>query len=97
MNVWSDRILEVAREDQDGIVSVGELTEHELIRTSRSTISRHCSRLKDHGLLRQVKEGVYVITEEGQGYLNERYDADEGVWIDSEGTQEGEDESGVSV
>ena len=81
-SVWDDRILEVASEDSDGVVSVGELTDHDLVRTAQSNVSKRCDKLAENGLLRRVGSGVYMITEEGKGYLNEEYDAKRGMWVD---------------
>jgi len=88
-NIWDDRILEIAEEDDDGIVTVGDLAGHELIRTSRSTVSRRCSKLADNGLLRRVSEGVYVITDEGRGYIDEKYDVERGMWLENESIPNG--------
>lgn len=41
-------------------------------------------KLADHGLLTHVGNGAYVITEEGEAYLDEEYDAEEGVYIDDD-------------
>jgi predicted transcriptional regulator of viral defense system len=89
MNVWDDRILEVAANDEDGAVSVRELDDNELIRTSDSTISRRCQRLAEHGLLRRISQGGYLITDEGRAYLREEYDAETGTYIGEEGTDDG--------
>ena len=70
MVLCDDRILEIIRNDEDKVGSVGELSEYEHIRVSQSTVSRRCQKLADHGLLRRVGDGVYMITERGEGYLN---------------------------
>lgn len=88
-SVWDDRILEVTAADEDGVVSVSDLNDHPKIRTSKSNISDRCKILAEHGLLRRVGHGVYMITEEGEGYLDEEYDADAGVWIDENHGEEG--------
>lgn len=80
-SVWDDRILEVAAEDSDQVVSVSDLDEHDRVRTSKSNISKRCSILAEHGLLRKVGNGVYLITDEGVGYLNEEYDVETGMWL----------------
>ncbi|EMA18600.1 hypothetical protein C443_18929 [Haloarcula argentinensis DSM 12282] len=41
-------------------------------------------KLAEHGLLTHVGNGAYVITEEGEAYLDEEYDAEEGVYLDRE-------------
>jgi DeoR/GlpR family transcriptional regulator of sugar metabolism len=70
MTLWDDRILEVIRSDDDKIGRVGELAEHEYIRVSQSTVSRRCKKLAEKGLLRQVGDGVYLLTDRGEGYLD---------------------------
>lgn len=84
-----DRILEIAAEDEDGFVKVGNLTKNDYIHVGNSQVSRRCSILAEHGLLRALGDGVYVITDEGRGYLNEEYDVERGVWM-NEKQAEGE-------
>lgn len=75
MSIWDDRILEYIAENEGG--RVGEIGDHELFRVSNSQISRRCQRLAEHGLLRPLGNGVYVITEEGKRYLAGELDASE--------------------
>ncbi|MDS0253836.1 phage repressor protein [Haloarcula tradensis] len=51
---------------------------------SRTQIGRRMKKLAEHGLLTHVGNGAYVITEEGEAYLDEEYDAEEGVYLDRE-------------
>jgi Mn-dependent DtxR family transcriptional regulator len=81
MTIWDDRILETLR--NEGAMSVGKIAEREDIRVSHSSVSRRCSKLADHGLTIHLGNGVYDITEEGEGYLDEEYDAENGVWMRS--------------
>jgi len=69
MTIWDDRILEVIQSDEDQIGRVGELADHEHIRISQSSVSRRCQKLADHGLIRRVGDGVYIMTERGDRYL----------------------------
>jgi len=69
MTLWDDRILEYVRSN-DG-ASVGEIAEQEFMRISQPHVSRRCSKLKEHHLLRHLGNGVYVITERGERYLDE--------------------------
>lgn len=78
--VWDDRILEVAREE--GVVTIQLLDENEHIPKSKATISRRCSKLREHGLLREIGVGTYQITERGEGYLDGEYSAQTGMWSD---------------
>lgn len=75
MSIWDDRILEYVSEN-DG-ASVGEIADHEHIRVSQPHISRRCKALATHGLLRPLGNGVYMITTEGQQYLDGELDAGE--------------------
>lgn len=84
MSAPDDRILEIAAEDPDEIIKVGNVTENEYIHVGNSQVSRRCSRLAEDGLLRNIGDGVYVITDEGRGYLNENYDVKRGVWLNTD-------------
>jgi len=88
MSIWDDRILEYISEHDGG--SVGDIADHDLIRVSQPHISRRCKVLAEHGLLRALGNGVYVITEEGQNYLRGELDAE-----DLSDTEENGDEAAV--
>lgn len=63
-----------------------------MIRVSQTHIARRCKKLAENGLLKHVGHGTYVITDEGEAYLDEEYDAENGVYLsDSEGTSEAAD------
>jgi len=79
MTIWDDRILETLR--NGGPEPVGEIANREDIRISASSVSRRCSKLADHSLVVHLGNGVYDITEEGEGYLDEEYGAENGVWM----------------
>ena len=81
MTIWDDRILEHIRADESG--SVGDLTDKENIRVTNTHVSRRCKKLAEHGLLKPLGNGVYVITEEGEAYLDEEYDAESGAYLDA--------------
>ena len=83
-SVWDDRILEWMREN-DGTGTPKELNDSGLIRVSRTQVSRRMKKLAEHGLLQHVGNGAYILTEEGEAYLDEEYDAEEGVYFDNEG------------
>lgn len=89
MTIWDDRILEILRDE--GPKPVGELAERDTIRLSQSSVSRRSAKLADHGLVIPLGNGVYQITDEGQAYLNEEYDAESGAYLDAGG------ESGPTV
>ncbi len=73
MTIWDDRILEIIHEEGNG--SPKELEDRDEIRISKSSVSRRLKKLADHDLLQPLANGVYVITEEGEAYLNGEYDA----------------------
>mgnify|MGYP003835789001 CR=1 FL=1 len=79
MTVWDDRILELMRNDEDGTMRVGELAEHELIRITQSSVTRRCQKLADHGLIKPLGNGVYLITDRGEAYLDGELDTHEDV------------------
>jgi len=86
MTIWDDRILETL--SNEGAKPVGELSKVDGIRISQPHVSRRCSKLAEHCLVVALGNGVYNITEEGEGYLNEEYDAENGVWMNG-GEQNG--------
>jgi len=67
--------LEYVREN--GPTSVGALTDSDYIRVSNAHVSRRCSKLAEHGLLQALGNGVYSITERGEGYLDGKIDISE--------------------
>ncbi|TYL37436.1 PhiH1 repressor [Natronococcus pandeyae] len=79
MTIWDDRILEIIR--SEGPTPVGKLTECDGIRISQSPVSRRCQKLADHGLLIPIGNGVYDISDIGEAYLNEEYDAENEVYL----------------
>lgn len=87
MTIWDDRILEIIRAEDAG--RVGDLAERESIRISQSSVSRRCKKLAEHGLLTPLGNGVYTITEEGKAYLDEEYDAENGVYLDQNNANDG--------
>lgn len=73
MQPVDDRILEIFRER-------GNLTPaavEEFGGPSSSHASRRCKKLARHGLLEQIVTGLYTITDEGEAYLDEEFDASE--------------------
>jgi repressor of nif and glnA expression len=79
-SVWDDRILEWIREN-DGSGTAAEMKESDLIRVHRTQISRRLKKLAEHDLVTHVGNGAYVITEEGDAYLDEEYDAERGMYM----------------
>jgi len=74
MSIWDDRILEVISSDDDKVGKVSELEKCDLIRISRTHVGRRCKKLAEHGLLRPIGDGVYIITDRGEAYLDGELD-----------------------
>lgn len=94
MSIWDDRILETLR--SEGPLPVGKLAEREDIRISQPHVSRRCSKMADRGLVIALGNGVYDVTDVGEGYLDEEYDAENGVWMNGgeNGDENGEPTAG---
>ena len=75
MTIVDDRILEYIRENEHG--SATEMKREGPIRYSRQYISERANELAEHGLLTPVGNGVYVITERGEAYLDGDLDTHE--------------------
>jgi predicted transcriptional regulator len=79
MVLCDERILEYLSEEDSGTPS--EMANSGYVRWTRSYISQRAKKLVDHGLLKHLGNGVYIITEEGEAYLDEEYDANREVYI----------------
>jgi Mn-dependent DtxR family transcriptional regulator len=86
-SVWDDRILEWIKENE-GSGTPKKLKESGFIRVSQTHIARRCKKLAEHGLLQEIGNGAYVITEEGEAYLDEEYDAERGVYMNRDMSNE---------
>ena len=75
MTIWDDRILEYISENEAG--SPTELAESGYVRVSNAHISRRLKKLSEHGLLKALGNGVYVITDRGEAYLDGELDTSE--------------------
>lgn len=95
MVLADERILEYIREHESGAPK--EMADSGLVRYSRQYISRRCKKLVDHRLLNHLGNGVYVITDEGEAYLDEEYNAETGHYIDQDDAGEGESGSGTET
>lgn len=91
MTVWDDRILEYIDEKDTQSAAVGELTKSEVIHVSNAHTSRRCRKLAEKGLLVDLGNGVYAITDIGEAYLEGEYDAENMAYIDN-----GEEEPSAS-
>lgn len=81
MTIWDDRILEIIREEESGTST--ELAEREEIHVAQSTVSRRLQKLADRDLLRALGNGVYMLTDEGEAYLDGEYDAEKERYINN--------------
>lgn len=75
MTLWDDRILEIINDEGSG--NATELADRRYIRVSRSQVSRRLKKLAEHGLLQPLGNGVYVITNAGEEYLEGELDANQ--------------------
>ena len=91
MSIVDDRVLEYIRENEHG--SPTEMMNKGPIRYSRAYIAKRCRKLADHGLLKEVGNGVYVITERGEKYLDGELDTHVDEQDDSPGVSESEQPS----
>ena len=75
MVLADDRILEYIRENGSGRPK--EMKDSGYVRYTRSYISQRCKKLVKHGLLQDLGNGVYTITERGEKYLAGEIDTSE--------------------
>lgn len=68
MTLADDRILEYVRENESGTPK--EMKDSGYVRFSRQYISQRCKEMVNYGLLQHLGNGVYVITEQGEQYLD---------------------------
>ena len=94
MTLWDDRILEIIREDGSGAPT--ELSEHEAIGVSPQHVSRRMQVLREHGLLQHLGNGVHVITDVGEAYLDGEYDAEAEAYRNAGDAQNGPTAGGVT-
>lgn len=98
MVLADDRILEFIREKESGRPK--EMAESGYVRYSRSYVHTRCKKLVERGLLKHLGNGVYVITERGERYLDgeidtseDAPDAVESPFESGDGADEGDTES----
>lgn len=75
MVIADDRILEYLNENETGTPK--QMADSGYVRFSRSYITQRCKKLLNYGLIRHLGNGVYMITERGQEYLDSDLDAAE--------------------
>ena len=74
MNQTDDRILELL-DESDLILSPSVIAKN--LEYTRNWISKRLSLLVNAGLIEQVDEGYYVITDRGRAYLSGELDSDD--------------------
>ena len=82
MTAVDDRILEYLSEHESG--SPTKMKREGPIRYSRQQVHRRCKRLAEKSLVQHLGNGVYVITEDGEAYLEGRLDTEDWQYIDDE-------------
>lgn len=75
MVLADERILEYIRANESG--TPGQMAKSGYVRYSDAHISRRCKKLVDHGLLQHLGNGVYVLTDDGEAYLEGELDAED--------------------
>lgn len=86
MSIVDDRVLEFI--DDNGYGSPTEMKREGPIRFSRQYVAARCRELADHGLLKPVGNGVYVLTDRGEQYLSGELATFEDGDDDSPGTSD---------
>lgn len=67
MVLLDDRILELLEEE--GFMTPSEIADDDRIPYSAQHVGDRCRKLAEHGLVENVGNGVYRITERGEQYL----------------------------
>ena len=91
MSAADDRILEYLSENESG--SPTKMKREGPIRYSRVQVHRRCKILAEKGLINDLGNGVYMITEEGEAYLEGRLDTENWKYIDEEAEEDAHDGS----
>jgi len=91
MVLADDRILEYIREEDSG--SPTEMANSGYVRYSRQYVHTRCKKLTEKGLLEHLGNGVYVITDRGERYLDGEIDTSEDAPDEVESPFEGDDPS----
>lgn len=73
MTIVDERVLEFLNEE--GPRQPKQIANDDRISYSSEYIGRRCRKLAEVGLLENLGNGVYMITQHGQAYLNEELDA----------------------
>lgn len=87
MVLADDRILEYLRVNESG--SPKRMADSGVVRYSREYINQRCKKLSKEGFLRDYGNGVYVIADQGEKYLDGDLDAQTLEKINGVGGQNG--------
>ena len=82
MALVDDRVLEYLSEHDSG--SPEEMRQSGPIHYSRQYIGRRCKKLTEEGLLKHLGNGIYIITDDGEAYLDGRLDTQEWRYINED-------------
>jgi predicted transcriptional regulator len=75
MVLADDRILEYVRANESGRPKA--MADSGYVRYSRQYVHQRCKKLVEQGLLNHLGNGVYIITERGEKYLDGEIDTSE--------------------
>lgn len=75
MSIADDRILEFLQEE--GPQSPTRIHEDGRVRFTRQHINTRCQKLANYGLVQNLGNGVYTITDKGERYLDGALDTSE--------------------
>jgi hypothetical protein len=84
MVLLDDRILEYLDENEAG--SPSEIKRGTTTDNSRQHFARRCRRLAEEGLIREISNATYVLTDDGSDYLDGRLDTQNWIRLDEDGT-----------
>lgn len=91
MTSLDDRILEFLHENKP--TTPTKMTTQASLPYSRQHVDRRCKKLDEEGLLESLGNGVYMITEDGEAYLEGRLDTEDWQYIDQETDEDAHDSS----
>ena len=95
MTLVDDRVLEYLNEHESG--TPVKMKRQGPINYSRQYIDKRCKRLAEEGLVKHFGNGVYVITDDGEAYLDGRLDTQDWRYINNDaGSVEAESSPGES-
>lgn len=82
MTLVDDRILEYLRDNESG--SPTEMKNEGPLHYTDAYIGRRCKKLAEEGLVRHLGNAVYLITDDGEAYLDGRLDTQEWRYLDED-------------